>query len=542
MLLYVYHGNNNSWQIMHGRIYLICTKQMRRCKKRCHCKKCVLKLEVTNSLGELIPGPQGPMGPTGRVIAETPRSLKVQLMGTEIVPVINQGFLWETDVLPPPGFPVPGTFTFYRATVLDQEGFSVAEMFNSNGGINHTQVDEIHTSTLAHYRNGVLQDLHSVSSQVPGAQNFLLAQTLHDVVINDQLYFAISPNVSSLTSFNYTLGSIKMKPSVKFSPPTPGNLSAVAFPLIGYPAGQTFCAVATSDFSEVLLPSVFSSAAAGGGGAGQESTNDGGGAKIGRGGGGGGAGFVTGPAGAPWPTTLNKGDIIEVFIGLGGAGGTSGDSDGKPGQESSIKLNGTLVMWNPMDPSTFLDNPIAGGFGGQGGVNGGKGADANGCATGGGGGGAPLTDGVPGTPGSGGAQGCGFAAGQDGGIDPRTGGLSGDSGAPPFATILGGVGGTSIINMGSGGGGAGFVFFEDISQDVGKGGDGGAPGLPGQIGADGQGIRNTNQPSEPPSALSVGGGGGGSGGLPSFGGTPVPGGDGGKGSDYFISLTSFNNS
>ena len=458
------------------------------------------------------------------------------MIGDEIIPVTNQGFLWEAEVLPPPEFSLPGTFTFYRATVLDQEGLSVAEMFNSNGGINHTQVDEVHTSVLLHYRNGKQLDMHSVSSKAQGTENFLLAQTLHDVVINDQLYFAISPNTSSLTTFNYNLGSVKTKPSVKFAPPTQGNESSVAFPLLGHPAGQTFCAVVTDDFPENLLPSVTSSAAAGGGGAGQESTNDGGGAKIGRGGGGGGAGFTTGVNGFPWPTPLNKGDIIEVFVGLGGDGGTASDPDGKPGQESSIKLNGNLVVWPPMS----FDNPIEGGKGGQGGSNGGDGADGNDCERGAGGGGAPLDNGTPGTPGIGGGSGCDMP-GQDGGTNPRTGGASG---APPGLTILGGAGGNSTSeSSGSGGGAGGFAFFADVGNQPGKGGDGGSPGNPGQDGNSGQGIRNPSDPSEPPSSFSVGGGGGGSGGLPTVsGGKPVPGGDGGKGSDCFILISSFNNS
>ena len=507
---------------------------MPRREKRCRCKKCVLKLEVTNSLGELIPGPQGPIGPPGRVIAETPRSLKVQLMGTEIVPVINQGFLWEAEVLPPPGFPVPGTFTFYRATVLDQEGFSVAEMFNSNGGINHTQVDEIHTSTLAHYRNGVLQDLHSVSSQVPGAQNFLLAQTLHDVVIGDQLYFAISPNVSSLTSFNYTLGSIKMKPSMKLNPnPVRGrSIISVVIPFSGQSAGQSFCIVITDDDSPNTLSFMFMHGATGGGGAGQESTNDGGGAKIGRGGGGGASSWNNSNARLP---SLKKGDIIEVFPGIGGAGGTVADPDGKQGQTSFIKLNGELVDTSAGGGDGF-PNPTPGGCPGKGGVNGGDGA-TGGCTTDalgapGGGGGAPLTDGVPGTPGPGGV---GFPDAQPGGTNPRNGG-DGTTIGIIDDTPKGGLGGTSSSNNGSGGGGGGgnmnFGGTPPVSSD---GGDGGEPGLPGKPGLPGVNIPPT--PDAGPNFFGGGGGGGGSGGLPSSGGDPVPGGDGGKGSDAIICLS-----
>ena len=463
-----------------------------------------LELAVTDASGKLIPGPRGPRGPPGRVITQNSRSLKVQMIGDKIMPVINQGFLWEAEVLPPPGFTVPGTFTFYRATVLDLEGLSIAEMFNANGGINHTQVDEVHTSVLAHYRNGVLLDLHSVSSQVPGTENFLLAQTLHDVVINDQLYFAISPNTSSLTSFNYNLGSIKMKPGGKLPPPNSvGFLDISLPPQNAYVGGQTFCYVATQDLSFDL--GIISSN--GGGGAGETSTNDGGGAKIGRGGGGGGQVFFTNTN-----VTMSTGDTLSIFLGDGGRGGKAGatgtDADGEPGQTSIVKLNDMMIV------------EVPGTFGGKGGINGGNGGDAFGSP--GGGGGAPLIDGSPGTPGKGGfATGSSTSRdGDDGGTDPRNGGKSYNI-IFPTQMENGGKGGTSTSEMGSGGGGGGGGGLG------GNGGDGGAPGEPG----------NPGDPGKPPSAAMEfaggtgggAGGGGGSGGLPPPGGDPVLGGDGGKG-------------
>jgi len=485
------------------------------------CNKCCLKLEVTDASGELIPGPQGSVGLRGRVITQTPRSLKVQMIGDEIIPVINQGFLWEAEVLPPPEFSLPGTFTFYRATVLDQEGLSVAEMFNSNGGINHTQVDEVHTSVLLQYRNGKQLDMHSVSSKAQGTENFLLAQTLHDVVINDQLYFAISPNTSSLTTFNYNLSSVKTKPSAKL-----GRCSFVTFPLPGTSAGQVGCLVVTDDLKagQGFGPFVSVSAAAGGGGAGQESFYDGNKQFIGRGGGGG--GIATNSLSSPWNQDLAKGDVIEVFPGIGGSGGSDIDPDGKQGQESYIKLNGVLA--------TGIPNPAPGGFGGKGGVNGGDGADSvSGGGGGGGGGGAgliaePPSPGIPGTPGLGGSA-SRFTNGATGGTNPRDGGFSTSFNG---GTVSGGKGGTNNTSMGSGGGagGVGPSNGSSIPSGISNGGDGGAAGIKGEPGKPGSDGNRSGT-----AVFVLAGGGGGSGGI----GTTivvVPGGFGGKGTDAQISF------
>jgi len=47
--------------------------------------------------------------------------------------IIIQGFSWENDVSQPPGWPVAGNFTFYKATMLDIEPYGIGELFNVNG-------------------------------------------------------------------------------------------------------------------------------------------------------------------------------------------------------------------------------------------------------------------------------------------------------------------------------------------------------------------------------------------------------------------------
>ena len=214
-------------------------------------RKKSIKLAVTNSLGELIPGPTGPIGKVGPLPAPPLRRiLKVQLVDDVPVPAFIQGFSWENEVAEPPDWPVAGTFIFYKATVLDQDIYSVAETFNVNGGSTHSNTTADHQAVVAHYRNGTLLDMHAASSRTVGVQDSLLAQTLHDVLINDCLYFAISPDISSLINFNYNLGSLQTTPSFKIPEDTvdgillPGSLGA---------AGQTFIGYVTVDTSITIF-------------------------------------------------------------------------------------------------------------------------------------------------------------------------------------------------------------------------------------------------------------------------------------------------
>ena len=425
-----------------------------------HSKECELRLEQ---------GPIGPTGPTGptRTIPSR-RMLKVQLVEGEPTPIINEGFSWEADVPEPPDWPLVGTFAFYKATMLDESYLPLSELHNVNGGITHTDADVQHQAAIAHYRNGNLLDHHWASAQLAGdaTEDSLLAQSLQDAIIGDCFYFAISPETSALTNFNYNIGSLKVNQAFKIPDDIPSSPSTFILPDGGALSGPKIMGIVTADTG--LGIAMFG--ASGGGGAGEASTDT----RIGRGGGGGGS-FADSNTGV----NLSTGDCLEFFIGTSAKGGTATNPDGQTGSCVWVKLNGAFV------PMNF--NPIPGGSGGQGGINGGMGG--SGLDIGSAGGGAPLIDGVPGTPGMG-----GFPGGEDGGTNPRDGGGTDGGGS-------GGSGGNNTNGIGSGGGGAG-----------GAGGDGGQPGEPGNPGQGSFG----------------GGGGGGSGGVAAPGETTL-GGDGGNG-------------
>jgi len=418
---------------------------------------------------QLLPGPTGPTGPRGQdSIIPVTRALKVQLVEGELTVIINEGFLYESEVTQPPGWPLTGSFTFYRATVLDEPQFNLSELFNVGGTASHTDVMVQQQAAIAHYRNGILIDIHWASSLITeDSIDALVTQNLADVLIGDELYFAITPSTASVGSFNYNISSVRCVPTFTFPSDLPISLPD---PSAGLLAGP-FKAIVTNpvDVSLQLM------SAGGGGGAGGTSESDGTSTVIAGGGGGGGSGGL-------FTATLSlaAGDVLEWQIGVGGAGGDTEGASGKNGGSSEIKLNGTLVAGTG-------SNPLLGGEGGKpGSTTGGGDGGASPDGEGGGGGGAAVVNGVPTSPGN------GVDGGMDGGLDPTNGG-DGGNGNP------GGEGGAADGFKGSGGGGGGGF----ILGGGGEGGNGGAveeaSGEPGQ------------------NAFLANGGGGGGGGA-----TPLP--------------------
>ena len=475
-------------------------------KKKCH-KVCRGPRGLRGRQGPT--GPQGESGPLG----PTQRTLKVQLVDGIPTPIFIEGFSWENDVPQPPGWPVAGSFSFYKATMLDVEPYGIGELFNVNGGITHNDTGILHQIMIAHYRGTNILDYHTASSQVVGVEDSLTAQSLQNGMYGDCFYFAISPDVGDLTHFNYNLGSLKCQPQFLFPHDLPIGFIYPSGKQI--PIGCSFGKV-TEDFSAGLT--IYG--AGGGGGAGESTINNAGGTFIGRGGGGGGAGAI-------WTTTgsgnedidFKKGDKIEFYLGHGGIGGsaTGANPDGAKGQESWVKLtrdNNTDFIGFSWPPGSGLvttaPNPIPGGCGGIGGTGGGHGG--TGFDAGGGGGGAGLINGSPNSPGSGGdtvlPPAIGGNPGSDGGTSPRNGGKGGMLPTPPTPPGLGvgGAGGGIGISskMGSGGGGgsafqSAFHVVDPENPNSSSGGNGGMPGITGSSGMSG--------------AASQGGGGGGSGGL-----------------------------
>ena len=457
-------------------------------------------------------GLRGLTGPTGTVAPDPtlPRVLKVQLESGVPVPTFLEGFSWENDVPEPPSWPVAGAFTFYKATMLDLESYPLSELYTVNGAISHTDTNMLHSVVIAHYttNDGVLTllDFHQASSQTPGTIDTLLAQTLQNAVATDCFYFAISPDQMDLTNFNYNLGSLKQHKTFFFPSQLPlPNPNGTMVP-VGFSVAKVTCAF--SLFIQI-------SGAQGGGGAGQSSSNTGGTTSIGRGGGGGGGGGAFGNGCTPGvcvPLSLVPGDVIEMFVGHGGAGGSAQpgtNPNGTDGQASFIRLNGNLLGGTASETGGFIGfNPVEGGtrgFGGTGRGTGGTGIFSGtfGNAGGGGGGGSGLINGVPTPPGAG-----GFFGGQDGGTNPRDGGN-------------GGIGSAQFIGAGGKGGGS-----TAPSALVGSGGGGGAGGAgPSPRGGGGGNGGLSGQPGETPP---IGGGGGGSGGLGADG-TTILGGNGANG-------------
>lgn len=438
---------------------------------------------------QLLPGPTGPTGPMGPdTVAPVTRALKVQLIDGELTPIIIEGFSFEEDVATPPGWPLAGTYTFYRAIVLDEPQFNLSELLNVSGTITHTDVMIQQQAAVAHYHLGVLQDIHWASSFIAeDAIDTLVTQTLHDVVVGDELYFGVTPSIASLAGFNYNISNVRCVPTFKIPEDLPLSLPDPAAGLLSGP----FKALVTAPASVTLQLM----SAGGGGGAGGSSKTDGASSVIGGGGGGGGSGGIFETA-IGMSLALVTNDILEWQIGAGGAGGVGPDSDGKAGGDSQIKLNGTLLSG-----VTFAGpNPAPGGEGGKAGslTAGGDGGASPAVGEGGGGGGAACVNGVVM------GNGIGMDGGMDGGIVPRSGG-DGGNGNP------GGTGGGSLGIMGSGGGGGGAFI-------LGGGGVGGA-------GGDEEGVFGFPGGN---ASLVNGGGGGGSGGTADPN-ESVPGGRGGIG-------------
>lgn len=482
-------------------------------KKKCH-KVCRGPRGLRGRQGPT--GPQGEPGPVG----PTQRVLKVQLVDGTPTPIFIEGFSWENGVPQPPGWPVAGSFSFYKATMLDIEPYGVGELFNVNGGITHNDTGIQHQVVIAHYRGTSILDYHTASSQIAGVEDTLLAQSLQDAEVGDCFYFAISPDVGDLTHFNYNLGSLKQHPCFTIG----SDFEGMA---IGSP-GLNFGKVT----AEKISLSIVLIGAGGGGGAGQATTNDGITESIGRGGGGGGAGgFFSNFSEAQNPPAIvaTNGDVFKFFLGHGGAGGsakTGASPDGLPGQTSFVMLNGSTGFTG----AGFIGmNPVMGGGGGIGGTGGGMGGSGTFAGGPGGGGGAGLINGVPNTPGGGGLAGPpGFTdtfEGFTGGTNPRSGGSSilTPFGTPPSLVSSGGAGGFNAgpsSGQGSGGGGGGIAGGAPPEMNFTSGGDGGlGTGEPGKNGA-GAGVVEGGP--------GAGGGGGGSGGLGSPG-SFVLGGNGGQG-------------
>jgi len=186
----------------------------------------------------------------------------------------------------------------------------------------------------------------------------------------------------------------------------------------------------------------------GGGGAGASVTSG----NYGAGGGGG--------AYSDELVAVGPGDILEIFV---GAGGAPGDVDG--GSSHVEKTHGIIfnqvvqVVCSAAGGTGVATNGQTGGNGGQSATgvgetknSGGKGADTGGSLSGGGGGGAGDSgDGDP-------------AIGSSGGSGAATGGGNGGNGR----TFPQGPGG----NGNAYGGGGGGAYRTSISQDGGSGGDG----------------------------------------------------------------------
>jgi hypothetical protein len=406
--------------------------------------------------------------------------------------------------------------------MIDAPGFPASELFNVNGAITHNQTDEFHQIAIAHYRQDRVIDFHSASSQIVGREDSLIAQSLQDAIVEDCFYFAISPAEESLQSYNYNLGSLKVKQPDLVIPRDLGT--TIRGPSLGEAPKTILIGVEESNgqTSYNIGPVLISAGA--GGGAGErtyidESTGE---VIFGRGGGGGGGAvsYLTPPE------IVNVSDLLRVTWGPPGAGGTADRPDGEDGGTTFIEIKRSPAgTWRPFGPGMTGLNPSTPAKGGKGGVNGGDGGDigfsADLEAVGGGGGGAgfappglgPVGINNPGKPGSQ-IQGTDPAAG---GFNPRNGGRSGEITTP---ATLGGKGGNRMdtATQGSGGGGGGYGANEEGFMPIGgRGGDGGGMGQPGGRGQDGSGGVGS-------------GGGGGSGGRPIAPSAITMGGDGGNGS------------
>lgn len=465
---------------------------------------------------KIVPGPTGPAGPAGLpAVALTKRVLKVQLEGGLPAPNLIEGFNYEAAV-EPPDWPVPGDFIFFRAEVLDTPGYAMGESFSVVASLVYGNTVPVSQNKLviAHYRNDVLLAYHSAVSEIVGTEDYLIAQSVQDAAVGDFFYVAISPDTTDLLNFNHNLASLQTIP-IERSFNIPGDLP---ISVTGANVAGNYIAHVTSAVNVVAVIQ----GAGGGGGAGGASSNGGPGFfTLGRGGAGGNGAPLVGPP----EKALTTGDVIVWTIGAGGAGGISGD--GQDGVCSTIKFPGEAIIVAP------------GGRGGQSGDNGGSSKTPvtpsidfeAGCT--GGGGGAPLVDGVPGTPGTAAPslQDIPFCTGEDGGSNPRSGGGGGTATtgppSPPVRSSGGDGGSTAGPNnrQGSGGGGGGGVPM---------GGAGGAGGP-----AESLAFNGSDSPVETPGG---GGGGGGSPGIP----PPAPpgpgppiistGGNGGRGSDGSINI------
>ncbi len=477
---------------------------MERHGRHCKCKhkkcKCQQKCKI-----KIIPAATGPTGPIGPVpTLPVQRVLKVQLLEGVPTPTFIEGFDWENNVPEPDNWPVVDTFTFYKATVLDISPYPIAELYTVAGAITHGDLTPFtdHQVVIAHYRNGVLLDFHSASSQLLGIEDFLIAQTLQNALIGDCFYFAISPAEADLINFNYTLGSLainqgfKIPDNLPISVPTPGSV----------PANNNYIALVTVDTD---LRISMSSGGGGGGMGGTSSVFDST-ITLGRGGAGGNSGVFFGNTQGLNPAlSVTAGSCLEWTLGTGGKGGDA--SDGADGTTSTISLKGVVIP----DASFLGINPAPGGLGSQSGENGGSSPSTGLVAGTGGGGGAPLINGTPGASGAAGVT-VTIAMGTDGGTNPRTGGDGGFSNGGGTGGTGGSTAGPNTSNDGSGGGGgAGSLFAPG-----GVGGNGSEPGSPPLPGTNG--------------GLGAGGGGGGSAGLPT---TETFGGRGGDGGPGFMTIT-----
>lgn len=447
---------------------------------------------------QLLPGPTGPTGPSGHiVIATVTRSLKVQLVDDVLFPIIIHGFEWEENVPAPAGWPLAGSYTFYKATVLDEAPYPLSELLNVGGTISHTDVMIQQQAAVAHYRNGVLIDIHWASSLIPDDSiDTLATQTLHDTIIGDCLYYGITPTTASVTNFNYNISSVRSIPTFKIPDDLPINLPDFSDGLGSGP----YKAIVISD--TVVTIELMGAGGGGGGGGRSYFLQNSGKPTLGPGGGGGGSSGTLKTASTG--LALNAGDILVWNMGGGGKGGKGGSefgsgTDGREGGTSVIKINYII-------PGVFIgNNPLSGGSGGIS-------NNGNGGSNGGGGGGGSLFDRI-----YRGAPGMGEGGGSDGGTEPRIGG-AGAGGNPGGSS-------TEFDNtVGAGGGGGSSI----ISGGGGKGGDGGE--------------RFKNGKDGESATLLNGGGGGGSGGEARksiTGSNTTSGGDGGDGGYATISISLF---
>jgi len=328
-------------------------------KKKCH-KVCRGPRGLRGRQGPT--GPQGEPGPVG----PTQRVLKVQLVDGTPTPIFIEGFSFEKDVPQPPGWPVAGNFTFYKATMLDIEPYGIGELFSVNGQITHNDTGILHQITIGHYRGTNILDYHTASSQIVGVEDSLIAQSLQNAEVGDCFYFAISPDVGDLTHFNYNLGSLKKCRQFTFDS---------GFKSLNFPPGCSYVKVTAS-----LSLEMQAAGGGGGGGAGQASTNDGINELIGRGGGGGGAGYAFAncpsalfvpPEFPVSPLMVVNGDRLKVVVGCGGAGGsphTGANANGMDGTPTSVSLQkGGSGPYTLIGPTGFFGtNPAGGGGGGIG--------------------------------------------------------------------------------------------------------------------------------------------------------------------------------